>query len=159
MDNDRGLMEVKKNLDLIKNDLIEVHYLMDEEGNLLQLTKLNMYILESYIRGGGRLSYVNKRLKEKYNYKIRKKRLDKLLSFKDARKYFEIRLKDLGMNGSLTKEKWIKDSIEYRDGKKIADENTRFFHKLIGQANGFFEDKSVGTQVNMQINFKQSDGT
>ena len=63
------------------------------------------------------------------------------------------------MKGSMTKERWVKETMEYRDGRRFADENTRFFHKLIGQANGFLEDKSVGTQVNMQINFKQSDGT
>ena len=89
---DNFLEPVKKNLDLIKNDLIEVHFMMDEEQNLLQLTKLNMYILESYLRGGGKLSYVNKRLKEKYDYQIKKKRLDKVLSLRDAKKYFEIRL-------------------------------------------------------------------
>jgi len=156
---DNFLEPVKKNLDLIKNDLIEVHFMMDEEQNLLQLTKLNMYILESYLRGGGKLSYVNKRLKEKYDYQIKKKRLDKVLSLRDAKKYFEIRLKELGMKGSMTKERWVKETMEHRDGRRFADENTRFFHKLIGQANGFLEDKSVGTQVNMQINFKQSDGT
>ena len=101
---DNFLEPVKKNLDLIKNDLIEVHFMMDEEQNLLQLTKLNMYILESYLRGGGKLSYVSKRLKEKYDYQIKKKRLDKVLSLRDAKKYFEIRLKELGMKGSMTKE-------------------------------------------------------
>lgn len=155
---DNGLSTVQKNLASIRNDLIEVVYSVDENGKLIQLTKFSMYVLELYLRFGGKLKVINEKLREKYKVGIRREKLMKILNYADTQKYLDKRLRELGLMDTMTKEMWLKESLDYRDGRKVSDENTRFFHKLIGQAKGYLVENPTMNQTNISIDFRQSDG-
>lgn len=158
METNNGLSVVQKNLEAIRNDLIEVVFLMEEDGTLIRLSKFTMYVLELYIRFGGKWKIIDSKCREKYKIGVNRRKLEKILNYPDTQKYLDRRLKELGLTNTITKDVWLMQAMEYRDGKKNSDENTRFFHKLIGQAKGYLEEGQHVNQTNISIDFRQSDG-
>lgn len=133
--------------------------LMDEQDEIIWLSKRETFLAEAfletrnYYRAAGMLR--TKYPGTKTTDCVAKNWLNK----PHIQNYLTKRVRQLGICNGMTKERWISEAIQFRDGTKQANSVTVMMHTLIGKALGYLlENKNNFSAENMQINFTQADG-
>ena len=131
------------------------------DGQPLHMTYGMMDAINFFIEFNGNKARVLREWKKKYGGNITQNRLDKWLTYPRVHRYIQKRITDMGYTNGMTRERWMREAIEFRDGVRKLDKQTGFMHKLIGEACGYLEtpEQKSGITVNQQINFVQADGT
>lgn len=158
-----GDLDVKKSTNLEELDGNGARYVVfngekGEEYNL-QISKWQKEIIDLYIEYGGNMAAVKRKYVEKWKVFPSQDKIKKVLDYKVVKEYIASRVKDLGYDAGMSKERWIREAMEFRDGKRVGSEQSGFFHKLIGMANGYLSDQRKEVQFNQQINIVQADGS
>lgn len=131
------------------------------DGQPLHMTYGMMDAINFYIEFNGNKKRTLREWTKKYGGYLTLNRLEKWLSYPRVHRYIQKRVTDMGYTNGMSRERWLREAIEFRDGVRKMDKQTAFMHKLIGEACGYLdtpEQKSAIT-VNQQINFVQADGT
>lgn len=119
----------------------------------------NKLLMQCYVKSGGSIVKTLEMMKEVYNLNVMREYLSRVLKYPEVRGYLESLLDDLGLDVEQTKERWIADTIRFRDGKKEFNEVSVGMHKMLGQAKGYLGTDTSAVNLNQEIRIVQADGS
>lgn len=154
-----GLQEIAPRI--VNGDLYRREYVVYdfERERGIWLSSRERVLCNTYVETGSLYACM-----KKYKMFTRRGTTDKAikryLSITHVREYLVQLLKDRGITKGMTRERWIREAQEYRDGRKPSNGSTNFMHKLIGQACGYLTpDMQITIENKQNIEFTQADGS
>lgn len=130
-------------------------------GAAYRLTIRQLDFLNLYVNCEGNIAEAVRMYSEAFKTRLSPQTASKWLKTESARTYLLQCLEDRGYDRTITKERWVNETLMYRDGEKRLDKTGCFMHKLLGMAKGFIASGSGGNRTTIerqQINFVQANG-
>jgi len=124
----------------------------------INLSMRERYVCDMWLECGN-YDNVMKMVNERFKWRtISNRTVSRWLHSGKVSKYLIRRMEDGAYARGMTKEKWEREAIDFRDGRVKANSTTYLFHKLIGMARGYLVEEKPVFNNNVQINFTQRDG-
>lgn len=139
---------------LVPSDLAEKHSFGGVELGLPQ-----MRICQLWMDNQGNIEKVLRLYKEKFGVELSRVKVERWLTYPQVKGYLEELLADLKIDTTQTKERWIADTVRFRDGLKKGNDMTPAMHKMLGQVKGFLGTDAGTMNLNQEIKIVQADGS
>lgn len=129
-------------------------------GASYRLTIQQLDFLNLYVSCEGNIAESVRMYSDAFKRRLSPATAAKWLKSEAAKTYLLQRLEDMGYDRTMTKERWINETLQYRDGGIRLDKTGCFMHKLLGLAKGFINSGGGDrtTIEKQQINFVQGNG-
>lgn len=136
------------------------YIIYDFEGRKgLWLSKKERVLCESWLDSNGNYSFAAKIVRKLFNTKTTDMGVRGWLERTHVQEYLQNRLKEKGFTNGYTKDRWLLEAAQYRDGGKTVSSATAKMHELIGKAMGWLGDVTQNFNADKQIiHFTQSNG-
>lgn len=133
----------------------------DYEGKKgVWLSKKERVLCEAYLDSNFNYSYAARAVRGVFATRTTETTVRAWLDRKEhIQDYINHRVIEKGYTNGYTKERWLLEAADYRDGRREANRATTKMHEMIGRAMGWMVDQqNTFTAQNMVIDFRQSDG-
>lgn len=143
---------VGQEIEVLPNEL-EVY---NDGGVVLSVPQ--MRFCQILVESGGSYSRALSVYKDRYNVELGGRLVKKWMKYPQVVGYLESLVSDEGVSVSQTKDRWIADTVRYRDGEKVGNEMTVAMHKMLGQAKGYLGGEQR-VELQQSIRLVQADGS
>ena len=130
----------------------ESHSFLENALIGVKLTLLQKFILDEYIANFGNISRTIANLKKTKGISVTTDKLKVILEYPHIKEEIARRLEGLGVAVTMSKDEWLKQTVQFRDTHPNATKSFCFFHKLIGIAVGALSSgaQKFGNNINIE---------
>src|SRR3990167_508856 len=150
-------LERASSMEGMSNPKFPVVYDYNGKGTIL-LSMRERYVCDKWLELGD-YNAVMRVVNERFKWRtISNRTVSRWLHSGKVSAYLIKRMEDGAYARGMTKEKWEREAIDFRDGRVKANSTTYLFHKLIGVARGYLVEERPVFDNNIQVNFTQANG-